>query len=133
MKRLLKIIMLILLCFFVAGTLFVLIFNKGMNQIKKIEIKNIDLSKIEDGEYFGKYGSGRWQYEVKVVVSNREIKAIEILNQKSGFIDMNMYKQVNDEVINRILKKQSLRIDVVTGATINTKALLKAIENALAK
>lgn len=133
MKRLLKIIVLILMCLFAAGVLFVLIFNMGMNQIKKIEIKDIDLSKIKDGEYFGEYGSGRWQYQVKVVLSDGRIKTIEILNQKSGFIDMSMYKQVNDQVINRILERQSLRIDAITGATINTKALLKAIENALVK
>jgi uncharacterized protein with FMN-binding domain len=104
-----------------------------MNQIKKIEIKDIDLSQIKDGEYLGQYASGRWQYMVRVIVSGGEIKNIEILNEKSGFIGMNAYKQLNDEVISRVLKNQSLKIDAVTGATVSTKALLKALENALTK
>lgn len=133
MKRFFKIFIVVMICILVFATLFMLIFNRGMNQIKKIEIKDIDLSQIKDGEYLGQYANGRWQYVVGVIVSGGKIKSIEILNEKSGFVDMNMYKQVNDEVISRVLKNQSLKVDVVTGATVNTKALLKALENALAK
>lgn len=104
-----------------------------MGQVMKIEITDIDLSKISDGEYFGKFESGRWQYYVKVFVSNGEIKNVEVLNDKCGFIDMDKYDEVNIQMISRVLERQSLRIDAVTGATINTKALLKAIENALVK
>lgn len=132
MKRFFKIFIVVMICILVFATLFMLIFNRGMNQIKKIEIKDIDLSQIKDGEYLGQYANGRWQYVVRVIVSGGKIKSIEILNEKSGFVE-NMYKKVNDEVISRVLKNQSLKVDVVTGATVNTKALLKALENALTK
>ncbi|GAB4306926.1 FMN-binding protein [Pseudothermotoga elfii] len=133
MRRFFKIVIMVIVCVLISATLFVLIFNRGMNQIKKIEIKDIDLSQIKDGEYLGQYASGRWHYMVRVIVSGGEIKNIEILNEKSGFIGMNAYKQLNDEVISRVLKNQSLKIDAVTGATVSTKALLKALENALTK
>ncbi|MFN3284351.1 MAG: FMN-binding protein [Pseudothermotoga sp.] len=131
MKRFLRFAALILICLFIVVLLFALIFLRGMGDVMKIEITDIDLSKISDGEYFGKFESGRWQYYVKVFVSNREIKNVEILNDKCGFIDMDKYDDVNIQVISRVLERQSLRIDAVTVATINTKALLKAIENAL--
>lgn len=131
MKRFLKILILIFVPLFIAAILFVLIFIRGMDQIKKAEVGDLDLSKIQDGEYFGKFESGRWQYDVRVVISGGEIRSVEILNDKCGFIEMIRYKEINNEVINRILKRQSLKIDTVTGATINTKALLKAVEKAL--
>ena len=37
----------------------------------------------------------------------------------------------NEEVIQEILEKQSLDIQGISGATVTTKALQKAIENAL--
>ena len=38
---------------------------------------------------------------------------------------------VEDELINNVIKNQSLDVDVVSGATVSSKAILKAIENAL--
>ncbi|HOJ88400.1 MAG TPA: FMN-binding protein [Pseudothermotoga sp.] len=133
MKSFFKIAAVVLICLIVAVVLFFLIFNKGMNQIREIQIKDIDFTKIEDGQYSGQYANGRWQYVVRVTVSAGRVTNVEILNEKSGFIDMKMYKQVNDEIISRILKSQSLKVDAVTGATVTSKALLKAVENALTK
>lgn len=56
-----------------------------------------------------------------------------IFIQKSGFIDMSLYREVNESIISRVVENQSLKVDVVTGATITSKALLRAIENALEK
>ncbi|MGB3111376.1 MAG: FMN-binding protein, partial [Candidatus Omnitrophota bacterium] len=36
-------------------------------------------------------------------------------------------------VTKNVIKEQSLKVDTVTGATITSRAILKAIENALAK
>ncbi|MFN4191271.1 MAG: hypothetical protein ACK4E2_09760, partial [Pseudothermotoga sp.] len=118
MKRFLRSVALILICLFIVVLLFALIFLRGMGQVMKIEITDIDLSKISDGEYLGEFESGRWQYYVKVFVSNGEIKNVEVLNDKCGFIDMDKYDEVNIQVISRVLERQSLRIDAVTGATI---------------
>ncbi len=36
------------------------------------------------------------------------------------------------QIINTIIEAQSLQVDAVSGATLTTKAYLKAVENALA-
>lgn len=46
---------------------------------------------------------------------------------------MSLYREVNESIISRVVENQSLKVDVVTGATVTSKALLKAIENALEK
>ncbi|MGJ8454331.1 FMN-binding protein [Pseudothermotoga sp. U03pept] len=131
MKRFFKVLLIAFACIAGAIAIFFIIFNWGMNEVKKIQIKDISISQIADGEYLGEYKNGRWQYVVKVVVRDKRIEDIQILNQKSGFIDMNLYREVNESIISRVLKNQSLKVDVVTGATVTSKALLKAIETAL--
>jgi len=131
MKRFLKVLFITLACIIASAAIFFMIFNWGMSEVKKMQIKDISISQIADGEYLGEYKNGRWQYVVKVVVRDKRIEDIQILNQKSGFIDMNLYGEVNESIISRVLKNQSLKVDVVTGATVTSKALLKAIETAL--
>lgn len=133
MKRFFKVLLIAFACIAGAIAIFFIIFTWGMNEVKKMQIKDIPISQIKDGEYLGEYKNSRWQYVVKVLVKDNKIQSIEILNQKSGFIDMNAYREVNELIISRILKNQSLKVDVVTGATVNSKALLKAVENALGK
>ncbi|MEJ5229154.1 MAG: FMN-binding protein [Pseudothermotoga sp.] len=133
MKRFFKILIIVLACLFSGLTIFVVIFNWGMNEVRKLQIKDITVSQVADGEYLGEYKNGRWQYVVKVIVRDNRIEDIQILNQKSGFIDMSLYREVNESIISKVLENQSLRVDVVTGATVTSKALLKAIENALEK
>lgn len=54
------------------------------------------------------------------------VEKVKILN-KSVF----SIPRVPDEIISRVLNQQTLGVDVVTGATASSKAVLKAIENAL--
>lgn len=70
MKLSLRSAPLILICLFIVVILFALIFLRGMGQVMKMKITDIDLSKISDGKYFGKFESEPWQYCVKVFVSN---------------------------------------------------------------
>ena len=40
-------------------------------------------------------------------------------------------QNIHDELTSRIIEQQTLKVDVVTGATVSSKAFLKAVENAL--
>ena len=98
----------------------------GMSTIKAYSIADLDLSKISDGEYTGSHNKGRWNTSVKLFVKNHKIDKIEVLKpltQNEGEFD----KAITEKIIN----KQSLQIDTVSGATIHTNAFLKACENAL--
>ena len=131
MKKLFKVLIPVALAVIAVVVIGLSIFNKGMADIKRLSVENIDVSLLKDGNYFGEYENGRWQYHVEVTVRDGEIKEIRVLNTKTGPFEMKMYDDVNTELIQRIVRNQSLQVDTVTGATVNGKALLKAVESAL--
>jgi uncharacterized protein with FMN-binding domain len=98
----------------------------GMDEIKAMSISDGDLASVRDGTHQGTFSKGRWNYNVSVTVKDHKITAVNLLDDK-----MKMADKVNAEQINRVITKQSAKVDIVTGATVNSKALLKAIENAL--
>ena len=130
-KKLFKVLIPVVLAVIAVVVIGLSIFNKGMADIKKLSVESIDVSLLKDGNYFGEYENGRWQYHVEVTVCDGEIKEIRVLNTKTGPFEMKMYDDVNTELIQRIVQNQSLQVDTITGATVNSKALLKAVENAL--
>jgi uncharacterized protein with FMN-binding domain len=98
----------------------------GMGEIKKLTINDVDLTKISDGVYQGSYHKGRWTYDARVMVKDHRIVDVTNTNKR-----MAMQKDFDSKVATAIMKKQSPRIDVVSGATVNTRAYQKAVENAL--
>jgi uncharacterized protein with FMN-binding domain len=68
---------------------------------------------------------------VYVTIAEHAYKSITILDNKTSERVLNGDK-VLDEVINRVLKNQSLDFDAVSGATATCNVVLKSIENALA-
>lgn len=128
MKLLLKIILSIVICIvlIIAGGVFFI--TKGLGSGSKMVINNVDLPKISDGTYTGSYKGGRWTNEVNVLVKDHKITSINIVK------DVLIPKaEVTDEIVKRVIDKQSTDIDVVGGATVSCKAYLKSIENALNK
>jgi uncharacterized protein with FMN-binding domain len=94
---------------------------------KDISIGEIDLSEMPNGEYKGTFNGGRFTNSVEVIVIDNRIENIKLIDSEGKA--ENLYNQIYDEV----KKKQSLKVDTVSGATITTKTALKAIENALSK
>lgn len=102
--------------------------SRGLEAGLNVKINGIDQSALNDGVYTGKYEFGRWSNEVKVVVENYKITAIEIVDDVT-FPLPSMAK----ELFNRVIQAQNTTVDAVTEATVTSKAYLKAIENALNK
>jgi uncharacterized protein with FMN-binding domain len=100
--------------------------TSGMGEIKKLVISDVDLTMIADGVYKGSYHKNRWTYDAEVTVSNHKITSIKNTNEK-----MKKAEKFNEKVAMEIIKKQSPKIDAVSGATISTKAFAMAVENAL--
>jgi len=100
--------------------------NIGMDEVKKLTISDVDLSRIADGIYLGSYHKGRWTYDVQVTVKDHAITTAKNTNKR-----MAVMKDFNEKIEAAIIKKQSPQVDVVSGATVNTKAMSKAVETAL--
>jgi uncharacterized protein with FMN-binding domain len=89
-------------------------------------INDIDLSKSADGVYAGNFHKVRWNFEVEVTIKDHKITVIKPV----GKVEPRCNKIV-DGATEAIISKQSVKIDAVSGATIDTKAFCKAVENAL--
>lgn len=98
----------------------------GVMVLKRAEVADIDLSTVQDGAYEGTHKYLGITNRVKVEVRGHRIVAIEVNeNRDSDYLDR------AKGVAKRVIGKQSLNVDTVTGATVSSKAVLKAVENAL--
>ena len=106
-----------------------IIITSGLKDGKTVVLDGIDLSQIPNGSYSGTYKHGRWTNTVTVHVENGRITAIDIVKDVAGAGITNC----SDEILHRVLEAQSTQVDAVSGATVTSKAYLKAIEDALQK
>ncbi len=95
------------------------------NEISRLPIAAIDLEQIDDGTYAGEYDTGIIKAQVKVEVKDHKIVAVEIVEHISGWGG----EAVN--ITDRIVAAQSLQVDTISGATLSSKVILKAVEDAL--
>lgn len=101
----------------------------GLKEGANIQINSIDLSTIPDGSYTGTFTFKRWTNTLIVHIKDHEITAIEIDRDVSAA----QIADCADEIFRRVMEAQDTQVDVVSGATVTSKAYLKAIENALNK
>ncbi|MDD3965878.1 MAG: FMN-binding protein [Candidatus Neomarinimicrobiota bacterium] len=124
MKRIAQNRILILLCAF---TLFLTSCkNNELDGVRKIAINAIDLSQIRNGNYRGNFSYGDFTCVVEEFVSNTRIETINILENRDS-----EYAKMAEGVAEKVLRRQGNDVDVVSAATATSKALLKAVENAL--
>lgn len=95
--------------------------------VKEISISDIDMENVRDGAYTGEYSAPPVSVTVRVTVTNHKIADIEILRHDNGL--GSKAEKITDEIIGR----QSLDIDAVSGATLSSVCILKAVENAVEK
>lgn len=115
-----------LLVLIIGGTGFYM--TRGLNPGKNMIINPINISQLKDGVYKGKYNGGRWSNEVNVTLKNKKTAQIAIVKRV-----VFEKTEVSRELINKVIKKQDTNVDVISGATVTSKAYLKSIENALSK
>lgn len=106
---------------------FAVIFNQITEKANAILISDVDLSVIPDGQYIGEYSIFPVYAKVEVTV------------KKHNFIEINILKHNNglgsgaESIKEDIEREQRLNIDTISGATVSSKCILKAVENAIEK
>jgi len=87
-----------------------------------------DLRVKPDGVYRGHYSVSGTPIEatLDVSVQSNTVNNITIIEHLCSPIGKKAEK-----IIDRIIKNQSLNVDVISGATVSSKAILMAVENAL--
>lgn len=92
---------------------------------KCIPVSEPDFAALEDGKYSGEYSIAPVSVKAEVTVENHRMTDIEILEHFCGL------GQKAEAVCGTVLEQQSLQVDSVSGATVSSKCILKAVEQAL--
>ena len=100
-------------------------FFNYLSALNEIEIHEVNLDEIEDGDYIGEYDVGYIYVKVKVTVSDHTITNIELLehNHERGIRA--------ESIVNTIVAEQKIDVDTVSGATNSSRVIKMACENAL--
>jgi len=95
--------------------------QRGLPEMQDLVIDDVNPEALPDGEYTGEFSRYRWSNKVKVTVEGGRIVAIE--PQNGGDLERELSEQ--------IMARQSLDVDIKSGATVSSNAYLKAVEDAL--
>ncbi|NME82011.1 FMN-binding protein [Clostridium sp. SM-530-WT-3G] len=101
--------------------------SKYQKTVKALQIQEVNLNNIQDGKYKGSFDANVISAEVEVAVKNHKIENINLINHKT---DRGKKAEV---IIDDVIKKQTVKVDTISGATNSSKVILKAIQNALDK
>ncbi|MDP4094274.1 MAG: FMN-binding protein [Bacillota bacterium] len=125
MKKFLKISAIVIAVVVVAGT--AMFFYIKSRPVPVINIGTVDMSSIKDGSYTGEYEKSPVKAVVNVSVKDNKITDIKIVEHKCGL------GKKAEKITKEIINAQSLGVDTVSGATLSSRVILKAVENALEK
>jgi uncharacterized protein with FMN-binding domain len=96
-----------------------------MEIYKKTVIENVNIRRVKDGTYVGYYDMLLVNAFVRATVKEGVLTKLDLLEHKYDG------KHDGSAVIQQVLKKQSLKVDGITGSTQSCKSILKATERAL--
>ena len=115
---------------FLLGLMFVIatiLFACGRENDKGPDTKTVvDIAGIADGTHRGTFTYGGFNYVVDVTARGGQIEGITVIQNK-----VNEQSILAEAILEVIIATQSLDVDAVSGATVSSKALLKAVENAI--
>jgi uncharacterized protein with FMN-binding domain len=121
------------------GVVAILADTPERQELQTLAIGSIDFANLKDGTYIGEYSGNKGNSRdasVEVTISGGEITAIQI---RKGAVDSDGNPEeladgmTMDHVFQRVIASKSLQVDAISGATLTSKAHLKALENALAQ
>jgi uncharacterized protein with FMN-binding domain len=130
MKKKYAVILIVLLAIaaaILAGTLIMKNINANLSGLSEMKIAVIDMSKLKNGTYEGSYKVFPVEAQVRVTVKDGAASDIKLIKHITG------QGQAAESIPEKVVKAQSLDVDIVSGATYSSKVILKAIEIALKK
>ena len=102
-------------------------FKEYRQRVADVQIENIDLQQIRNGDYSGEYDAVIVKAEVLVKVRDHRITAIDLVRHDNG------RGKAAEVLIDTVLARQSVVVDAISGATSSSMVILEAIESALKK
>jgi len=100
--------------------------TRGLNDIQAMAINEVDIKNLKNGTYIGNFQGGRWSNQVEVKIQDKKITEIKVIKDIKYPME-----DIPGKIFEEVIKEQSTSVDVISGATVTSKAYLKSIENAL--
>lgn len=119
------IILLLLLIGLICGAVYLKKVADYKRAVVETTIGEIDIADVSDGIYIGEYDVNFIYAKVEVTVEDGEIVSINILEHRHE------RGKAAETVIEKIIEKQKIDVDAVSGATNSSTVIKKAVENAL--
>ena len=103
--------------------------SKVANNINKTldAINYLEINKVEDGIYFGEKDTPLVKVSVKVSVINHTLESIEIIRHENGI------GKKAENIVNDMLEHNKIDVDDVAGASLSSKVIKVAVNNALSQ
>lgn len=126
MKSVFKVLGIVVIVFILVAAGGIFYMTLGLEEGQDISIDGVNKEGLSEGIFVGEYKFGRWSNRIQVTIDNGKIVDLKILDDVT-FVS----EEVSEELFTRVIEKQNTDVDVVSGATVTSKAYLKAIENAV--
>ena len=93
----------------------------------EIDIRMPDFTTLPDGTYRGAFDGGLVKATVDVLIEGGRMERVTIVSHRCG------KGRPAEAIVEEVVRKQSLDVDTVSGATRSSKVILKAVEVALTR
>ena len=97
------------------------------SQVNDFDTTSVDVTKVADGVYEGQSETDLVKADVRVTVSNGEIKDIEIVRHMCG------KGKPAEAMTESMILNNDVEVDAVSGATYSSMVIKDAVRNALRK
>lgn len=97
---------------------------KEQQSVKLHPTKFMDLS-LPDGQYQGDFKQAVVAVKVNLTLRDKRVTAIDLIEHTTGL------GTKAETIIDKVIQQQNTDIELVSGATLSSKVILKAIEKAL--
>lgn len=112
---------------FLAGVGVKIKLENNLKVLAKADIEEVDLRTITDGECLGRFSTFPIKVELKVKVRNHKIEGVDLVKHING------QGKPAEAILAKVVQEQKIRLEAISGATYSSKAILKAVSNALEK
>jgi len=99
-------------------------FMKYKNAINTLEPQAIEFKNLDDGNYSGHYDMNYVSVSLEFTIDNGMLTEIDLIEHKNG------KGEPAEALLKEFIEKQTTDVDVVSGATASSKAILLSMENA---
>ena len=109
----------------------------GRQEVQELVINHIDFGRLRDGVYTGEYAGTKGHFrdaQVEATIAGGRITDVKIVKgalDKAGKPAELSGGFSIDDLFDNVIQLRTLQVDAISGATLTSKAHLKALENAL--